>query len=126
MYVGVGASRVRELFKKARKLAPCIIFIDELDAIGGKRNPKDQSAMCMTLNQFLTELDGFNTQGDIVVIGATNMPDILDPALRRPGRFDRNVVVSLPDLAGRKVCVCVQLNPSPDRAPPPLAYSSPM
>ncbi|BGP06011.1 i-AAA protease yme1 [Rhodotorula toruloides] len=101
MYVGVGARRVRELFTAARKNAPAIVFIDELDAVGGKRSPKDQSFHKQTLNQLLTEMDGFSTGEGIILIGATNTPDALDRALVRPGRFDRQVVVPLPDVRGR-------------------------
>lgn len=101
MFVGVGAKRVRELFAAAKRHAPCIVFIDEIDAIGGKRNPKDQRYLMMTLNQFLVELDGFQPSDGIVVIGATNFPESLDKALVRPGRFDRHVVVTVPDVRGR-------------------------
>ena len=101
MFVGVGAKRVRELFSAAKQHAPCIIFIDEIDAIGGKRNPKDQRFLTMTLNQFLVELDGFQSTEGIIVIGATNFPESLDKALIRPGRFDRHVVVPNPDIRGR-------------------------
>ncbi|GAA5968173.1 hypothetical protein JCM11641_003757 [Rhodosporidiobolus odoratus] len=101
MYVGVGARRIRELFTAARKSSPAIVFIDELDAIGGKRSPKDQTFHKQTLNQLLTELDGFATGEGIILIGATNFPESLDKALVRPGRFDRHVVVPLPDVRGR-------------------------
>ncbi|KAL4086288.1 hypothetical protein PRIC1_014415 [Phytophthora ramorum] len=102
MYVGVGARRVRDLFESAKRKAPCIIFIDEIDAIGGTRKLKEQQAMKMTLNQLLVEMDGFDQNKGIIVIGATNFPDVLDNALIRPGRFDRHVTVDLPDVAGRK------------------------
>lgn len=101
MFVGVGASRVRELFAAAKAVSPCIIFLDEIDAMGGSRNLKDQSAMKMTLNQLLTEMDGFETNPGIIVIGATNFAEALDKALLRPGRFDKHVEVPLPDVGGR-------------------------
>ncbi len=95
MYVGVGARRIRELFAAARKAAPAIVFIDELDAVGGKRSPKDQHYTKQTLNQLLVELDGFQPGEGVILIGATNFPESLDKALVRPGRFDRTVVVPL-------------------------------
>ncbi|GAA6037100.1 hypothetical protein JCM8097_008733 [Rhodosporidiobolus ruineniae] len=101
MYVGVGARRIRELFAAARKNSPAIVFIDELDAIGGKRSTKDQTFHKQTLNQLLTEMDGFSNGEGIILIGATNFPETLDKALVRPGRFDRHVVVPLPDVRGR-------------------------
>ena len=101
VYVGVGAKRVRELFNSARSKAPAIIFIDELDAIGGKRNERDAAYVKQTLNQLLTELDGFSQQSGVIILAATNFPQLLDKALTRPGRFDRNVVVPLPDVRGR-------------------------
>ena len=102
MYVGVGAARVRTLFEAAKAKSPCIIFIDEIDAIGGKRNEKDQSAMKMTLNQLLVEMDGFEQNNGVMVIAATNFPESLDQALIRPGRLDKHIDVPVPDIGGRK------------------------
>ncbi|CAK9099378.1 ATP-dependent zinc metalloprotease FTSH 5, partial [Durusdinium trenchii] len=113
MYVGVGARRVRDLFDAAKKSAPCIVFIDEIDAIGSTRALKEQQALKMTLNQLLVELDGFQETQGVIIVGATNFPDILDPALTRPGRFDRNVVVPLPDLRDRKAILDLYLEPKP-------------
>ncbi|CAO3599021.1 unnamed protein product [Absidia cylindrospora] len=101
MYVGVGAKRIRELFAAARAKSPSIVFIDEIDAIGSKRNPKDQSYMKQTLNQLLVDLDGFSQTEGVIFIAATNFPELLDKALVRPGRFDRTVNVPLPDVRGR-------------------------
>lgn len=101
VYVGVGAKRVRELFSQARGKSPAIIFIDELDAIGAKRNERDAAYVKQTLNQLLTELDGFSQSSGVIILGATNYPQLLDKALTRPGRFDRKVTVGLPDVRGR-------------------------
>ncbi len=104
MFVGVGASRVRDLFKQAREKAPCIIFIDELDAIGKSRlnTMSSNDEREQTLNQLLVEMDGFDTASGLILLAATNRPDVLDPALLRPGRFDRQVVVDRPDVKGRE------------------------
>ena len=104
MFVGVGASRVRDLFKKAKENAPCIIFVDEIDAVGRSRGTgigggNDEREQ--TLNQLLTEMDGFEGNTGVIVVAATNRADILDPALLRPGRFDRQVQVDVPDVKGR-------------------------
>ena len=101
LYVGVGAKRVRDLFAQARAKSPSIIFIDELDAVGGKRNARDPAYAKQTLNQLLTELDGFSPSTGVILIAATNYPEALDKALTRPGRFDRHVTVNLPDVRGR-------------------------
>lgn len=105
MFVGVGASRVRDLFEQAKKHAPCIIFIDEIDAVGRKRGAGmggGHDEREQTLNQLLVEMDGFMENSGIIVLAATNRPDILDPALLRPGRFDRQVVVGIPDIKARE------------------------
>lgn len=102
VYVGLGAKRVRELFEAAKKKAPCIVFIDEIDAVGGTRKLKDQSALKMTLNELLVQMDGFEENNGIIVIGATNFMESLDTALLRPGRFDKHITVQLPDVGGRK------------------------
>eukprot|EP00339_Tiarina_fusa_P012843 CAMPEP_0117052650 /NCGR_PEP_ID=MMETSP0472-20121206/36396_1 /TAXON_ID=693140 ORGANISM="Tiarina fusus, Strain LIS" /NCGR_SAMPLE_ID=MMETSP0472 /ASSEMBLY_ACC=CAM_ASM_000603 /LENGTH=759 /DNA_ID=CAMNT_0004767363 /DNA_START=275 /DNA_END=2554 /DNA_ORIENTATION=- len=102
VYVGLGAKRIRELFEAAKKKSPCIIFIDEIDAVGGSRQLKDQSALKMTLNELLVQMDGFEENNAIIVIGATNFAASLDSALTRPGRFDKMVTVPLPDVGGRK------------------------
>ena len=103
MFVGMGAAKVRDLFKQANEKAPCIVFIDEIDAIGKKRNGQvgGNDEREQTLNQLLTEMDGFDGSKGVVILAATNQPDALDPALLRPGRFDRRVPVELPDLQGR-------------------------
>jgi ATP-dependent metalloprotease len=102
VYVGLGAKRIRELFEAAKKKAPAIVFIDEIDAVGGTRKLKDQSALKMTLNELLVQMDGFDENNGIIVIGATNFVESLDAALLRPGRFDKLVTVPLPDVGGRK------------------------
>jgi len=116
MFVGVGAARVRDLFKEARENAPCIIFIDEIDAVGRQRtaasvNGNDEREQ--TLNQLLVEMDGFDKQTNIVVIAATNRPDVLDPALLRPGRFDRQVMLDKPDIRGRLAILEVHAKDKP-------------
>ena len=116
MFVGVGASRVRDLFVQGKKNAPCIIFIDEIDAVGrhrgaglgGGHDEREQ-----TLNQLLVEMDGFESNEGVILISATNRPDVLDPALLRPGRFDRQVVVSMPDIKGREKILKVHMKKSP-------------
>ena len=110
MFVGMGASKVRDLFKQAKEKAPCIVFIDEIDAIGGKRSaggPGSNDEREQTLNQLLTEMDGFEANNGVIILAATNRPEALDPALTRPGRFDRRVPVELPDLKGREAILRV-------------------
>ena len=105
LFVGVGASRVRDMFKQAKYNAPCLIFIDEIDAVGRQRGAGlggGHDEREQTLNQLLTEMDGFGANEGIIIIAATNRPDVLDPALLRPGRFDRQVTVNLPDVKGRE------------------------
>ena len=116
MFVGVGAARVRDMFEQAKKHAPCIIFVDEIDAVGRQRGAglgggNDEREQ--TLNQMLVEMDGFDTNAGVIVIAATNRPDVLDPALLRPGRFDRQVVVPLPDIRGREQILSVHLRKVP-------------
>ena len=124
MFVGVGASRVRDLFVQGKKNAPCIIFIDEIDAVGrhrgaglgGGHDEREQ-----TLNQLLVEMDGFETNEGVILIAATNRPDVLDPALLRPGRFDRRVVVPRPDVKGREG---ISEGPRPQAAARPRTSTS--
>ena len=131
MFVGVGASRVRDMFEQAKKQAPCIIFIDEIDAVGrhrgaglgGGHDEREQ-----TLNQLLVEMDGFEVNDGVIVIAATNRPDVLDPALLRPGRFDRQVVVGLPDIRGREQILKVHMRKVPlseDVDPSKIARGTP-
>jgi cell division protease FtsH len=116
MFVGVGAARVRDLFEQAKRNSPCIIFVDEIDAVGrhrgaglgGGHDEREQ-----TLNQILTEMDGFDTNAKVIVVAATNRPDILDPALLRPGRFDRHIVIDLPDIKGRHAILKVHAKDKP-------------
>src|ERR1700759_4829911 len=122
MFVGVGASRVRDMFEQGKKSAPCLIFIDEIDAVGRRRGHGlggGHDEREQTLNALLVEMDGFDTQDGIIIIAATNRPDVLDPALLRPGRFDRQIMVSLPDVRGREAILKVharnvKLDPSVD------------
>jgi cell division protease FtsH len=110
MFVGMGAAKVRDLFKQAKEKAPCIVFIDEIDAIGQKRNTAGYGGNDereQTLNQLLTEMDGFEGNNGVIILAATNRPESLDPALTRPGRFDRRVPVELPDLKGREAILRV-------------------
>ncbi|GGQ93467.1 ATP-dependent zinc metalloprotease FtsH [Deinococcus ruber] len=116
MFVGVGAARVRDLFEQAKKQAPCIVFIDEIDAVGRKRGSgmnggNDEREQ--TLNQLLVEMDGFQSQHDIIILAATNRPDVLDAALLRPGRFDRQVVVDAPDVRGREMILKIHARKKP-------------
>jgi cell division protease FtsH len=116
MFVGVGASRVRDLFKKAKKSSPCIIFIDEIDAVGRQRGSGlggSHDEREQTLNQILTEMDGFDNQTNVIVLAATNRPDVLDPALLRPGRFDRQVVIDMPDIKDREEILSIHAKGKP-------------
>ena len=116
MFVGVGASRVRDLFEEAKKNAPAIIFIDEIDAVGRQRGAGlggGHDEREQTLNQLLVEMDGFGANEGIIMIAATNRPDILDPALLRPGRFDRQIVVGRPDIKGREAILKVHTKKKP-------------
>ncbi|MFA6219666.1 MAG: ATP-dependent zinc metalloprotease FtsH [Erythrobacter sp.] len=131
MFVGVGASRVRDMFEQAKKNAPCIVFIDEIDAVGRHRghglgNSNDEREQ--TLNQLLVEMDGFEANEGIIIIAATNRPDVLDPALLRPGRFDRQVVVPVPDIDGREKILGVHMKKlplAPDVNPRTIARGTP-
>jgi cell division protease FtsH len=131
MFVGVGASRVRDMFEQAKKNAPCIVFIDEIDAVGRHRgaglgNGNDEREQ--TLNQLLVEMDGFEANEGIIIVAATNRPDVLDPALLRPGRFDRQVVVPRPDIEGREKILAVhtkKLPLAPDVDPRTIARGTP-
>jgi cell division protease FtsH len=131
MFVGVGAARVRDMFEQAKKHAPCIVFIDEIDAVGRQRGAglgggNDEREQ--TLNQLLVEMDGFEASSGVIVIAATNRPDVLDPALLRPGRFDRQVVVPLPDIRGREQILMVHMRKvpvAPDVRPDVLARGTP-
>ncbi|MEQ1882682.1 MAG: ATP-dependent zinc metalloprotease FtsH, partial [Burkholderiales bacterium] len=131
MFVGVGAARVRDMFEQAKKQAPCIVFIDEIDAVGRQRGAglgggNDEREQ--TLNQLLVEMDGFETGVGVIVIAATNRPDVLDPALLRPGRFDRQVVVPLPDIRGREQIIMVHMRKvpaAPDVRPDIIARGTP-
>jgi cell division protease FtsH len=131
MFVGVGASRVRDMFDQAKKNAPCIVFIDEIDAVGRHRghglgNSNDEREQ--TLNQLLVEMDGFEANEGIIIIAATNRPDVLDPALLRPGRFDRQVVVPIPDIEGREKILAVHMKKvplAPDVNPRVIARGTP-
>jgi cell division protease FtsH len=131
MFVGVGASRVRDMFEQAKKNAPCIVFIDEIDAVGRHRghglgNSNDEREQ--TLNQLLVEMDGFEANEGIIIIAATNRPDVLDPALLRPGRFDRQVVVPIPDIEGREKILAVHMKRvplAPDVNPRTIARGTP-
>jgi cell division protease FtsH len=116
MFVGVGASRVRDLFEQGKKNAPCIVFIDEIDAVGrhrgaglgGGHDEREQ-----TLNQLLVEMDGFESNEGVILVAATNRPDVLDPALLRPGRFDRRIVVNRPDVKGAEGILAVHTKKIP-------------
>ncbi|WP_408589239.1 ATP-dependent zinc metalloprotease FtsH [Novosphingobium sp.] len=131
MFVGVGASRVRDMFEQAKKNAPCIVFIDEIDAVGRHRghglgNSNDEREQ--TLNQLLVEMDGFEANEGIIIVAATNRPDVLDPALLRPGRFDRQVVVPIPDIEGREKILGVHMKKvplAPDVNPRVIARGTP-
>ena len=116
MFVGVGASRVRDLFEQAKRNNPCIVFVDEIDAVGRQRGAGlggSHDEREQTLNQILVEMDGFDTNTNVIVIAATNRPDVLDPALLRPGRFDRQIVLDKPDIRGRTAILQVHAKGKP-------------
>jgi cell division protease FtsH len=116
MFVGVGASRVRDLFEQAKRNSPCIVFVDEIDAVGRQRGAGlggSHDEREQTLNQILVEMDGFDTNTNVIVVAATNRPDVLDPALLRPGRFDRQVVLDRPDIKGRREILNVHIKGKP-------------
>ncbi len=116
MFVGVGASRVRDLFDQAKRHAPCIVFVDEIDAVGRQRGAGlggSHDEREQTLNQILVEMDGFDTDTNVIIVAATNRPDILDPALLRPGRFDRRVILDKPDMRGREAILKVHVKGKP-------------
>ena len=131
MFVGVGASRVRDMFEQAKKNAPCIVFVDEIDAVGRHRGAglgggNDEREQ--TLNQLLVEMDGFEANEGVILIAATNRPDVLDPALLRPGRFDRQIVVPRPDIIGREKILKVHMRNvpiAPDTEPKIIARGTP-
>jgi len=116
MFVGVGASRVRDLFDQAKRHSPCIVFVDEIDAVGRQRGAGlggSHDEREQTLNQMLVEMDGFDTDTNVIIMAATNRPDILDPALMRPGRFDRRVILDRPDMRGRELILEVHTKGKP-------------
>ena len=125
MFAGLGAARIRRLFAEARAHRPAVIFIDEIDAVGGERGADNNSEREQTLNQLLVEMDGFNSTGDLVVIAASNLLEKLDAALLRPGRFDRQIFVSPPDVTGREAILKVHSRNKPLRRRRPRADRAP-